>query len=102
MQKQSSFLLKSLPRVFPHSPRSRAEIESLWPLSFVMQSQRKLSFGQKDYGDISLLTCSSPTTSKGRTKASEAHRTLVISMGFAPLLKRMPYRYPPLRAAVVG
>ena len=63
---------------------------------------RKLPLGQKDYRNISLLRSTTSASSKGRTKFREAHEALAISVAFAPVLERMTFRYPQLRASLVG
>ena len=62
---------------------------------------RNFPIGQKDYRDISLLKISTSASSKGKTKLSVVHEALAISVAFAPVLERMPFKYPPLRVSLV-
>lgn len=75
------------------------------PLAIVIVEAEsgKLPHGQKDYRDVSLLRSSTtPASSKGRTKLRETHRDRPISGAFTPVLEKMPFRYPLLRASLVG
>ena len=100
-QIRAGLLLKGLSRDHQHSPRSRAEIKSLWPLLFWRQSQEIFPLDRT----IGIFPCSkSPPRHllKDYRQLSVVHEALAISVAFAPVLERMPFKCPPLRVSLVG